>query len=453
MAEYTDNINGLNMPYSLDAEQSVLGSILKEPESLVRAIPLLKSEYFYMPQHRDIYSVLVSLDMLNVRIDALVVLEELKKNGVFDDESGKTYLLQLAQSVLSTANIEAYCKIIREKYYTRTLITVSKEIMDMAAAGESDADMLIDSAEQKIYDIRRGKTSFAPKKLSDLISGDVFVRLTEISGEGAEEHRAISTGFSSLDNILTGYNKSDLVLIGARPGMGKTAIALNMARSISRSRKVLFFSREMSAEQLAQRVLSSESRINSKKLQTGELSDTDWITLTQALSDLSPCELYFDDTANITVPEMKAKIRYQRNVDCVFIDYLGLMSSPKKTENRVQEVSEITRSLKLMAKELRIPVVVCAQLSRGPEAKSGRSSRRPVLSDLRDSGSIEQDADVVMLLYRENYYDNEAAPVEGAVVTAELNVAKNRHGPTGVVELMWNGECSLFTAKDKQFDE
>jgi len=455
MAGKSFDMEIMNIPYSLESEQAVLGAILIEPEAITRVIPLIKPDYFYLPEHREIFGSMVSLDTTGSKIDPLLVLESLRTSGLFDDAGGRNYLYQLSKAVPTSANVEMYCKIVRDKYYIRTLITASREIVEAATAGEADADMLLDAAEQKIYDIRKGKGGTTLQKLSDLIMGDVFERLGELASDKGGANKPISTGFSGLDRIISGLNKSDLILIGARPGVGKTSLALNMARNIGvTGKKVAFFSLEMSNMQIAQRVLGTEARISSRKLQSGELTSSDWVDLTTALSYLKNCELYFDETANITVPDIKAKVRRLKNVDCVFIDYLGLLAPSKRSENKVQEIADITRNLKLMAKDLKIPVVCCSQLSRGPEAKSGRVSRKPILSDLRDSGAIEQDADIVLLLYREAYYKNEKEnPDEVRVDTAELDVAKNRHGPTGTVNLTWDAEHTLFTVRDRFYDE
>lgn len=455
MADRPTDIDIANMPYSLESEQAVLGSILIEPEAITRVIPLIKADYFYLPQHRAIFNSMISLDTMGTKIDPLLVLESLRSEGVFDDAGGKNYLYQLAKAVPSSANVEMYCKVVRDKYYIRMLITASRDTIEAATDADADADLILDATEQKIYDIRRGKGGNELRRLSDLITGEVFQRLGELASDEDGTNRPISTGFSELDNIISGLNKSDLILIGARPGVGKTSLALNMARNIGvTGKKVAFFSLEMSNIQLAQRVLATEARMSSRKLQNGELTSNDWVDLTAALSYLKDCELYFDETANITVPDIKAKVRRLKNVDCVFIDYLGLIAPTRRAENKVQEISDITRNLKMMAKDLKIPVVCCAQLSRGPEAKSGRAARKPVLSDLRDSGSIEQDADIVFLLYREAYHKNESEnPDEIRVDTAELEVAKNRHGPTGNVPLTWDAEHTLFTVRDRFYND
>ncbi len=443
-----------NLPYSLETEQAVIGSILINPECVSVVLSQIKPDYFYIPQHRAIMDAIVVLDTLGSRIDALTVLDKMSADKSFDKENGKALLFQIAQSVPSAANIENYCRIVKEKYFLRSLITISRDTIDSAMEGGAEADKILDSTEQRIYDIRKGKSTGSLQRLSDVISGEVYPTLVKITSENGDEFKGIPMGFSRLDAITSGLHKSDLVLIGARPAMGKTSFALNIARNVSMTgKKVVFFSLEMSNEQLASRVLSTEARVESNKLRSGEISQEEWVRLAEASDRLSKCELYFDDTASITVPEMKSKIKRARDVDCIVIDYLGLMESAKKKENRVQEVTEITRSLKMLAKELKIPVVCCAQLSRGPE-KNGKASNRPALSDLRDSGSIEQDADIVMLLYREGYYKSGAQnPDEIDMTKADVDVAKNRHGATDRVTLHWDAQYTLFSTLEYRADE
>ncbi len=444
----------LNLPYSLDAEQAVLGAILKEPECLPIVSDMLKIDHLYLPQHKAIYTAILNIDTIGGRIDPLVVLEELKKEGVYDDIGGKTYLMKIADAVPSTKNVESYIKIIIDKYYLRTLMLTAREILDATNNGTDSPDSLLDLAEQKIYDIRRGKNTTGPARISDIVMSDVFERLKKLgSADPKEKERyiGIPTGFSYLDKVLGGgFHRSDFIVVGARPAMGKTSFALNVARNIAmKGRKVLFFSLEMSKEQLAQRIISTEARIVSNKLRTGEITDSDWEKLGLALQNLVNCELYFDDTANINVPEMKARALRMKDVDCIVIDYLQLMSGTKRTENRVAEVSEITRSLKMMAKDLDIPVVTCSQLSRGVAKNSG--DHRPQMTDLRESGTIEQDADIVLMLHREDYYNNspdDKDDTESANI-AEVIVGKNRHGSTETVKVAWNPEFTMFSTLER----
>ncbi|MBR6315324.1 MAG: replicative DNA helicase [Clostridia bacterium] len=442
------SLDDVQLPYSLEAEQAVLGSILTDPNCITQVLILLKADYFYLPQHKAIFNIMQGIDAVGGQIDPLVVLDKLKTENVYDDAGGKNYLYQLAQSVPSTQNVESYCKIVKEKYYTRTLINVSKQIIEEASGSDSEADLLLDSAEQKIYDIRQGKVSRGPTRISDIIINEVYDRLQKLSAPDGDQYRGYTTGFTELDRAITGLNKSDLVIIGARPAMGKTSLALNMARNTAMMgrKKVLFFSLEMTKQQLAQRVLATEARVESTKMRSGNITGDEWKQLATATSLLNNCELYFDDSSDMTVPEMKARIRRLKDVDVVFVDYLQLMQSGQREENRVAEVTKITRSLKLMAKDLNIPVVVLAQLARPPK---GHESHRPQLSDLRESGSIEQDADIVIMLYRQDYFSKDKGdePDENqpAINEAEFIVTKNRHGPTKTVTVAWNGDYTMFS--------
>ena len=447
----------LNLPYSLDAEQAVLGAILKDPECLPTVSDMLKIDHLYLPQHKAIYTAILNIDTMGGRIDPLVVLEELKKEGVYDDIGGKTYLMKIADAVPSTKNVESYIKIIIDKFYLRTLMLTAREILEKTSDGTESPDHLLNLAEQKIYDIRRGKNVSGPAKVSDIIMSDVFERLKKLGSadpQEKEKYIGIPTGFSYLDKVLGGgFHRSDFIVIGARPAMGKTSFALNVARNIAmKNRKVLFFSLEMSKEQLAQRIISTEARIISNKLRTGDITDSDWEKLGLALQNLVNCELYFDDQANINVNEMKARALRMKDVDCIVIDYLQLMSGIKRSENRVNEVSEITRGLKMMAKDLNIPVVTCSQLSRGVAKNS--NDHRPQMTDLRESGTIEQDADIVLMLHREDYYKNneEDSDTESANI-AEVIVGKNRHGSTETVKVAWNPEFTMFSTLERIKDD
>lgn len=443
------SLDDVSMPYSLEAEQAVLGSILIDPTCITQVNIAIRPDYFYLPQHKAIFTIMQEIDSLGGKIDPLIVLEKLKEEKIYDDAGGKQYLFQLAEVVPTTENVEAYAGIIREQYYKRSLINVSKTIIDDVASSSESADSLLEVAEQKIYDIRQGRVTRGPAKIGDIIVNEVYDKLQKLSGADKDKYKGYTTGFIDLDKAITGLNKSDLLIIGARPAMGKTSLALNLARNTAMmgKKKVLFFSLEMTKEQLAQRVLSTEARIESTKMRTGNISGDEWAKLATATALLSNCELYFDDTSNMTVSEMKSRIRRLRDVDAVFVDYLQLMKSGSRVESRVQEVSEITRNLKLMAKDLNIPVVVLAQLARTTEGRG--KSHKPQLSDLRESGSIEQDADIVIMLYREEYYSAEKddAPDEErpAINEAEFIIAKNRHGPTTTVKVAWNGDYTLFS--------
>lgn len=449
-------IDNLNLPYSVDAEQAVLGAILKDPECLNIVADMLKIDHLYLPQHKAIYESILKIDTMGNRIDPLVVLEQLKKDGIYDEIGGKAYLMKIAEAVPSTKNVESYIKIIIDKYYLRTLMLTAREILNKTSDGTESPDVLLDMAEQKIYDIRRGKNTAGPAKVSDVVVSDVFERIKKLGSKDQkvrEQYMGIPTGFSYLDKVLGGgLHRSDLIIVGARPAMGKTSFALNVARNIAmKGKKVLFFSLEMSKEQLAQRIISTEARIVSNKLRTGEVNEADWERLGLALENLVNCELYFDDTSSINVPEMKARALRMKNVDCIIIDYLQLMSGTKRTDNRVNEVAEITRGLKMMAKDLNVPVVTCSQLSRN--VAKNASDHRPQMTDLRESGSIEQDADIVLMLHREDYYNHNPDEGEDTVNEnaniAEIIVGKNRHGSTETVKVAWNPEFTMFSTLER----
>lgn len=448
--------NGTVMPYNLEAEQSVLGSVLIDPDCMEIVVSEINAEAFYLPQHRAVFSAMMLMYTASKAIDPVILADTLAKEGHYDTAGGRDYLMQLAQSVPSTANIEYYIKIVREQYYLRSLVTISTEIIENATGGEADAAEILDRAEQMIYNIRQGREKNGPVKISEIIVNDVYNKLTLLAGEDKEKYKGIPSGFGMLDKYLAGLNRSDLILIGARPAMGKTSFALNLALNISMNarKKCVFFSLEMTKAQLTERLLSSQAGVESQKLKTGELSNDEWVRLGNAAGQFNDVELYLDDTASITVPEIKSRVRRMRNVDCIIIDYLGLISSAVKKENRVQEVSEITRQLKMMAKDLNIPVICCAQLSRATEGHG--KNHKPQLADLRESGSIEQDADIVLFLYREDYYRNDALDDKQNDIDAnktELIIAKNRHGATTSIELTFDKEFTRFRSVDKSHYE
>ncbi len=447
-----DNLNDIqytsSMPYNLEAEQSVLGAVLVDSSCLPGVMEYLKPDSFYKSQHSEIFSVMTQMFVSGKEIDYVTVLDEVNKHEVFKDENeAKIYLFQLTQIVPSVSNVENYAKIVKEKSYIRRLIESSSKIIELAKNSDADATELLEIAEQKIFDIRKGKDTGGLVSISEIVA-ESYDRLQRLSGDDKQDYIGLSTGFSALDHVITGLNKSDLLLIAARPAMGKSAIALSLASNVAlKSRKtVVFFSLEMSNEQLVSRMLSAESSISSQNLKTGELSQKEWINLGHAAQRLTKAPIYFDDTAGITVSQIKAKLRRVKDLGLVIIDYLQLLSSGKRNENRVQEVSEITRSLKIMAKELNVPVITLSQLSRGPES---RTDHRPMLADLRESGSIEQDADIVMFLYRDAYYNPDSEEQN----VAEVIVAKNRHGSTDTVKLAYQGEYTRFASLESYRNE
>ena len=443
----TGDVYGLNMPYNLEAEQSVLGGILIDPNCLSTVLERLKPEHFYNPQHREIYACIIRMFTAGEPIDFVTLLNEVCDRQIFETkDQAKIYLTNIAQMVPSLSNMETYARIIEEKYYLRTLLYTARDIIDTTSEGEQDAKMLLDIAEQKIFDIRQGRTTQGPQRIDGIII-DTFDSLQQISGDDKQAFTGLSTGLSAVDSLIFGLNKSDLILLAARPAMGKTSFALNIATNVAnRSDKaVVIFSLEMSKEQLVSRVLSSEASISNSAFRTGDLTGQEWANLVAVAEHLSQKEIYIDDSSGITVPEMKARLRRIKNLGLVVIDYLQLMTSGRRIESRVAEVSEITRSLKIMAKELDVPIITLSQLSRGPES---RPDKRPMLSDLRESGSIEQDADIVMFLYRDEYYNRDTEDVN----IAECIVAKNRHGEVDTVKLSWDGSYTRFASLETYRD-
>ncbi|WP_077533103.1 replicative DNA helicase [Massiliimalia massiliensis] len=448
MAEYSE-FDLENQPYSLEAEQSVLGGILINPDCFSTVLEVLtRSDMFYRRQHAELYDIFLSMFNLSKPIDFITVLDEVNQAHIFEDEtSAKVYLAQLMEMVPSTANITNYCQIVLNRYYRRRLILAAKEIEEYARDEEGTATQLMDMAEQKLYDIRQGKDNSELIPIDKVIIG-TYDRLQKLTGEDRDLYLGLSSGFSRLDAMMTGLNKSDLILLAARPGMGKTSFALNIATNVAKKyeKDVVVFSLEMSSEQLVSRILSSEAQISSQDLRLGKLSPDQWVQLAASADILSKTNMYLDDTPGITVAEMKAKVRRLKNLGLIVIDYLQLMTGSGRSENRVQEVSKITRNLKIMAKELNIPVIVLSQLNRSAEQ---RPDHKPMLSDLRESGSIEQDADIVMFLFRAGYYDKE---IENPNV-AQCILAKNRHGSTGEVDLSWIGEFTRFGNLEVSRDE
>ena len=445
---------GIQMPYNMQAEQSVLGAALMDETVLNRLITDMEPEMFYSDQNRAVYETMRSLYTESEAVDLITLVNALGNNGTFAGaDDAKVYVTHLAETVPAISNVDSYLKIVREKYQARRLIEAARSILSETSSGE-DADMLLESAEQKIYDIRSGRDKSGVKTIRESIL-EVIDTMQKLSG--ADKFAGIPTGFNYLDTVLTGLGRSDLIILAARPGMGKTSFALNIATNVARQQKVptIIFSLEMTCEQLTDRILSSTANIDSQAFRTGRLNNSDWNDFAQATSLLYNAPIYMDDSSGISVPEIKAKIRTinqdpkKEKIGLVIIDYLQLMQSAKRTESRVQEISDITRNLKIMAKELNVPVIALSQLSRAAEKTTGRSDHRPQLSDLRDSGSIEQDADVVLFLYRAAYYNSQNGEDSQANENeAECIVAKNRHGETSVVRLGWDGAHTRFSNLD-----
>ena len=428
------------LPFSMPAEQSLLGAILIDPVSITLVADLLNSEDFYLEEHKQIYLAMQELFMANSEIDVVTLIDMLVMKGIYNKSGGEDYIRTLTDAVPDALNIKDYARIVKEKSVLRQLIGACAEISEAAYSEQESVVDIIDHAENLIFNIAQGRDTKGFRHIKDVL-GDVYAHLHDLN-TNKEATQGTQTGFSALDRVLAGLGKSDLVLVGARPGMGKTSFALNIATNVAKQTKktVCIFSLEMSADQLVNRVLSSEALVSSYSLRTGELAPNDWENLARAAGELAGCDILIDDTSGMTVTAMKAKLRRVKNLGMVVIDYLGLMSGDKHTDNRVQEVSEISRSLKIMAKELMVPIVCCAQLSRGPES---RTDKKPMLSDLRDSGAIEQDADSVIFLYRSEYYKTDDTAGQDTSI-AEVIIAKNRHGSTGTVNMGWNGQFTKF---------
>jgi len=430
------------LPFSLIAEQSLLGSIMIDPNSLNEVADLIKAEDFYISEHTQIYLAMHELFLTSSEIDVVTLIDMLVRKGIYDKSGGEDYLKTLCEIVPSALNVKDYAKIVKEKSVLRQLIAVCGEITETAYSEQEEVTHILDAAENKIFAIAQGRDTKTFRHIREVLV-DVHGHLRDLQ-ENPDEVQGTKTGFSGLDKMLVGMGNSDLILVGARPGMGKTSFVLNIGTNVALQTKktVCIFSLEMSCEQLVSRVLSSEAMVDSVLLRNGKLSKDDWDKLASVSAKLAGSDILIDDTPGITVTGMKAKLRRVKNLGLVVIDYLQLMQSDGKNDNRVQEVSEISRGLKLLAKELNVPVVCCAQLSRGPES---RTDKKPMLSDLRDSGAIEQDADVVMFLYRDEYYKTDANSQDASI--AEVIIQKNRHGSTGTVEMGWIGRYTKFMTK------
>ena len=439
-----DELLARQLPQSLEAEQAVIGAMLIDPACVAEVIELLRPEDFYAEEHQRIFETIYSMFNSARKIDPVTVLDQLKAQGYYDDAGGRAYLMQLMEVTPTSANVKEYAAIVRDKSMLRAIATAAGEIQTMAFSGAGSAAEIAELAEQKIYAVRQGREIKGLAPIKSIIM-DLYAQLDERSRSDSGIP-GLTTGFRDLDVALTGLNKSDLILVAARPGMGKTAFALNIALNAAKAsgKAVAVFQLEMSKDQLAARFLASEALLDSQKLKTGNLNQDDWIKIARATSVLAKTHLFVDDNPAITVAEIKAKCRrLGDSLGLIVIDYIQLMQTGgRRSENRVQEVAEISRGLKIMAKELNVPVVCLSQLSRAAEQ---RADKRPMLSDLRESGAIEQDADIVMFIYRDDYYDAESDDKN----VAEIILAKNRHGATGTVELQWIGQYTTFSSRDR----
>jgi len=437
-------------PHSLEGEQAVLGSVLIDPDCVKEVVDKLRPEDFYLRQNREIFETISSMFTYAKPIDGITVAEEMQKNGTYDENTTRAYLAQLIEITPTAANVLEYAAIVRDKALLRAVAQAASEITAMVQEGGGEAAETLEAAEQRIFAIRRGQGAQGMTPVRQVLP-DVLDRLSEMS-ESTSGMPGLSTGLSMLDTKITGLNKSDLILLAARPGMGKTSMALNMALNVAKGteQSVAVFSLEMSKEQLVLRLLSSEALVESNKLRTGSLRETDWERIADAATVLNRVDIRIDDNPLLSVADMNAKCRRLENLGLVVIDYLQLMTSAggksRGGENRQQVVSDISRTLKIMAKELDVPVICLSQLSRANEK---RDDKRPMLSDLRESGAIEQDADIVLFLYRDDYYNEDSEKRN----IAECIVAKNRHGETGKVELKWVPEYTMFGTLETRYDD
>ena len=431
-------------PQSLEAEQAVLGSILIDSRCITEVVGVVNPEDFFLKQNREIYETIYTMFNFSQTIDPVTVLDKMKELGVYQDNS-RDYILQLMEITPTAANVTRYANIVREKAMLRGLAQAATDISETVYSQVGTAAEMLETAEKKIFALRKGERGDSLEHIGTVLHR-VFDHLTELS-QSDSAIPGLSTGLRDLDTKINGLNKSDLLLIAARPAMGKTSFALNIGLNVAKKYKstVAFFSLEMSREQLAMRLVSGESFVDSQKLATGKLSEEEWTKLCMASAALSQTDIRVDDNPSITVAEMNAKLRRVDNLGLVIIDYLQLMSGSGYGkgggENRVQVVGEISRSLKIMAKELNVPVICLSQLSRAVES---RTDKRPIMSDLRESGAIEQDADCILFLYRDDYYN----PNTEEKNVAECIVSKNRHGETGTVKLQWLPQFTTFADRE-----
>ena len=433
-------------PSDIEAEQAVLGSMLTDKDATIAAIEVLKEDDFYREDNKLIYRAILNLYNRAEPVDIITLKSELTSMGKFDAVGGLEYLADLPEKVPTTANVERYIKIVEEKAILRNLIKTANEIINLGYDPTEEVENIMDSAEKKIFDIMQSKNQKGYSPIKDVLV-DTFSQL-EVLYNQKQHITGVPIGFADLDYKTAGLHGSDLRLLAARPAMGKTAFALNIATNAAVRAKVpvAIFSLEMSKEQLVNRVLCGEAMVDSNKVRTGKLDEQDWAKLASALGPLSESEIYIDDTPGISVMEIRAKCRklkLEKNIGLVVIDYLQLIQgNGKRGGSREQEISEISRSLKILAKEINVPVIALSQLSRAPEQ---RPDHRPMLSDLRESGAIEQDADIVMFLYRDDYYNEDSDKKN----IAEVILAKHRAGSTGTVELLWLGSYTKFVNIDK----
>ena len=437
-------------PHDIDAEQAVLGSMLTDKDAVNAAIETLKEDAFYREDNKAIYQAIMNLYSKSEPIDIITLKDELESMDKFEQVGGFEYLASLPEKVPTTANVQKYIKIVEEKSILRKLIRTANEIIELGYSPTEDVEDIMDGAEKRIFDIMQSKNQKGYTPIKDVLV-ESFTKLEELYNR--KQHiTGVPTGFAELDYKTAGLHGSELILVAARPAMGKTAFALNIAANaaLRGNAPVAIFSLEMSKDQLVNRILCSEAMVDSNKVRTGKLEDDDWVKLAGAIGPLSETEIYIDDTPGISVMEIRTKCRklkMEKDIGLVVIDYLQLVQgSNKRGGSREQEISEISRSLKILAKEINVPVIALSQLSRAVEQ---RPDHRPMLSDLRESGAIEQDADIVMFLYRDDYYNKESEEKD----IAEVIIAKQRGGSTGTVKLLWMGNYTKFVNLERRFDD
>ncbi|MBQ4159404.1 MAG: replicative DNA helicase [Clostridia bacterium] len=440
------DLAGRTMPYSMEAEQSVLGAILIDRNSIAVASEIVREADFYFDHNRVIFAIMQDLFNTNMPIDIVTVSDALKKSGQLEAIGGIGYLSNMAASVPTVANITQYAHIVSEKALLRRMIEAGENIVNLGYEGANDAGFVLEQAEKQIFDIMQGKDSKSVVPIRELL-GDSFKMMQEMAAKKGKV-TGVPTGFGYLDQMTSGLQKTDLVLIAARPAMGKTSFALNIAQNAAIRNNVTtaIFNLEMSKEQLTSRIICSEALVSGTKLKEGTLDANDWVNIGEHLARIEKAPIFIDDTSTVTVAEIRAKCRrlkQQHNLGLIVIDYLQLMQSGSKSDNRQNEVADISRSLKILAKEIEVPIICLSQLSRGPES---RTNKRPMLSDLRESGAIEQDADIVMFLYRDDYY-NPDSPEKNI---AECIIAKHRNGEVGTIKLWWDGAHTKFMHLDDQ---
>ncbi len=434
-------LRGVTPPNSVEAEQSVLGAMLQDANAVLQAVETLAAEDFYQPQHREIYDAMIKLQREQSPVDLITVDSELSRRGTLEGVGGTEYLMRLVQYVPTTANVKAYINLVAEKSTLRRLIRASQEISQECYSQQNPLQETLGHAEKAVFDIVMHRSSGETLVPVKEVLYNTYANIEELAKLKGRVS-GVPTGFTALDQMLTGLHAGELIIVGARPSMGKTSFAMNIAgyAALYAGKKVAVFSLEMPREQIALRLLCSDSKVNMQRVRQGTLSGEDWMRLAKSLGPLSNAPLYIDDTAGITPTQLRSRCRrlmMDKGLDLVIVDYLGLMHADGKTENRQLEVSEISRQLKAIALELKIPLIACAQLSR---ASTTRDNKRPALSDLRDSGSIEQDADVVMFIHREGYYDPECEEKN----VGEIIVSKQRNGPLGTVKVAWLSEYTTY---------